>query len=205
MELIIKVIAVSIGGYLLGSLNMSLIIGKLYKVDIRKFGSGNAGATNTLRTLGKTAAILVSLGDVLKGIVASLLGMLIVGEIEGVGYLGLMTAGLCSILGHNWPVYFNFNGGKGVLTSLAVLFMMDWRIAIILLIIFTIIFVSTRYISLGSVIGAACFPLVSLIPYFEKSIVFTLFSAIISLLIIVRHHSNIKRLINGSESKTWGR
>ena len=111
-------------GYLLGSMNSSLIVGRFYGVDIRKHGSGNAGTTNALRTLGKKAALLVLAGDALKGILAYIAGFLIYD-----GQLGGMLAGTSAILGHIWPVFFGFKGGKGVLTSLAVLFLIDWPIS----------------------------------------------------------------------------
>ncbi|MDP4182682.1 MAG: glycerol-3-phosphate acyltransferase, partial [Bacillota bacterium] len=106
---LLKIILTCVIGYLLGSLNSSLIIGKIYGVDVRKHGSGNAGATNTLRTLGKKAALFVTLGDVFKGIIACLLGYFLLGND------GLMSAGIGAIIGHNWPLYFKFKGGKGVL------------------------------------------------------------------------------------------
>ena len=105
-------------GYLFGSLNGSLIIGKVfYKKDIRKHGSGNAGTTNTLRILGKNAAIAVIVIDILKGIIACVIGGLLVGNIETFGYIGMYFAGLAAVIGHNWPI-FSFKGGKGVLTTL---------------------------------------------------------------------------------------
>ncbi|HHW30404.1 MAG TPA: glycerol-3-phosphate 1-O-acyltransferase PlsY [Clostridiaceae bacterium] len=180
-------------GYLLGSVNTSLVVGKFYGTDIRNHGSGNAGLTNSLRVLGKKAAFLVLLGDVLKGIVSCIIGSVAVGDI------GLMAAGAGAILGHNWPVYFNFKGGKGVLVSASVFFMMDWRIALITLAIFILIVALTRYVSLGSIIGAIVFPIIAII--YKKDITFILFSAVIGLLAIVRHKSNIVRILNGTESK----
>lgn len=191
----------AIAGYLLGSANSSLIVGKFYGVDVRKHGSGNAGLTNALRTLGKTAALLVTIGDVLKGVLACLIGLLLVGNIPGIGELGLMVGGVAAIIGHNWPVYFSFKGGKGALTSFTVVMMMDWKIGLILLGIFIIIVAVTRYVSLGSVTCAALFPVISLIPVFEKSLIFTVLALFLGLLVIVRHHSNISRLLKGTERK----
>ncbi len=196
-----KIILTALIGYLLGSVNASLVVGKFYGVDVRKHGSGNAGATNTLRTLGKTAALFVSLGDVLKGMLACLIGHYIIGHIEDVGNLGIMIAGLFAVIGHNWPVYFGFKGGKGIFTSFAVILIMDWRMGLILLGFFIVIVIFTKYVSLGSVASAAFFPFISLIPAFEKSLIFTLFATIIALLAINRHRENIKRIINGTESK----
>lgn len=192
MNILLIVISAAVG-YLLGSANSSLIVGRFYGVDIRKHGSGNAGATNTLRTLGKVPALLVLLGDALKGIAACSAGFLIAGS------TGLMVGGIASVMGHNWPLYFGFKGGKGVLTSAAVLMMMDWKIGLILLGIFVIIVGITRYVSLGSVIGAAAFPLLSV--FLNRGTEFVLFALLLGVLIILRHHANIKRLIKGSESK----
>ena len=194
-------IAVAVVGYLLGSLNTSLIVGKFYGIDVRRHGSGNAGATNTLRTLGKKAAIFVSLGDILKGVVACLIGLWLIGNVEDVGKLGVMLGGVCAIIGHNWPVFFGFKGGKGVFTTLAVTLMMDWKIGLMLLGVFILVVLITRYISLGSILGAALFPVVGAIPVFKHSSTFIVFAAILGLLVVIRHHANIKRLINGTENK----
>ncbi len=182
-----------ITGYLLGSLNSSLIVGKLYGVDIRKKGSGNAGLTNTMRVLGKTAALAVLAGDIIKGIIACIVGLLLVGQ------TGILAGGTAAVIGHNWPLYFGFKGGKGVLTTLAVIMMMDWRIGLLLLGVFLIIVFVTRYVSLGSIIGAALIPVFSFL--FGKDAMFILFSFFLGLLIIIRHYSNLSRLINGTESK----
>ena len=190
---IIVIVLVGVIGYLLGSANSSLIVGKFYGVDVREHGSGNAGATNTLRTMGKSAALFATIGDILKGIIACLIGRLIAGE------LGLMTAGIAAILGHNWPVYFKFKGGKGVLTSLAVVIMMDRKLALILLVSFIIIVALTRYVSLGSVIASSLFPISAVIT--GKSSEFIVFAIILAELVIIRHCANLDRLFKGTESK----
>lgn len=190
---IVKIIAIPLLGYLLGSVNTSIIVGKIYGIDIRKHGSGNAGMTNTLRTLGKLPAILVILGDILKGIISCLIGMYIMGEI------GLMLGGVAAILGHILPLYFGFKGGKGVLTSLAVILMMDYQLGLILLGIFLVILLITRYVSLSSMISAALFPLTAYI--YDKTTTFIVFSILVAILLIFMHRANIKRLINGTESK----
>lgn len=187
-------ILAAIAGYLLGSLNSSLIVGKFYGVDVRQHGSGNAGTTNTLRTLGKKAALFVLLGDVLKGILAYLAGYVLTGN-----QLGGMLAGTAAVIGHVWPVFFGFKGGKGVLTSLAVLLLIDWPIALSLLGVFIVILATTRYVSLGSIIAAFLFPAAAIV--FGRSTETVIFSAIIAILIILKHHTNIKRLMQGTESK----
>jgi glycerol-3-phosphate acyltransferase PlsY len=180
-------------GYLLGSVNSSLVVGKIYGKDVRKYGSGNAGLTNTLRVLGKKAAAMVLIGDVLKGVVSCLLGLYMFKDI------GLIAAGAGAILGHNWPLFFNFKGGKGVLVSASVLFMMDWRIGLIVLALFVIVVAITKFVSLGSIIGAALFPIIAVI--LKKDIIFIMFSFAIALLVIVRHRANIQRILKGNESK----
>jgi glycerol-3-phosphate acyltransferase PlsY len=192
--MVIQLIISCIAGYLLGSANSSLIVGRFYGVDVRRHGSGNAGTTNTLRTLGKKAALFVLLGDILKGILAFLAGYYITGSA-----IGGMAGGTAAVLGHVWPVYFGFKGGKGVLTSLAVLLMIDWPIALLLLGIFAVIVLLTRYVSLGSIVGAALFPIVSLI--LGRSTETVLFSALIAVLIIIMHRTNLQRLLRGTESK----
>lgn len=187
-------------GYLLGSVNSSLVIGKLfYKKDVRKFGSGNAGATNTLRILGKSAALSVVTGDILKGILACLIGLYLVGETSPGVYVGEYIAGLFAVIGHNWPVYFGFKGGKGVLTSLSVALMFSPLAALVCLVAFIVILALTRFVSLGSVVCAVIFAPAAYL--FGGSIYTVLAGAILALFIVFRHLPNIKRLISGNETK----
>ena len=180
-------------GYLLGSLNSSLLVGRLYGKDIRQHGSGNAGLTNAFRVLGKTAAVLTALGDILKGVAACVTGQALIGD------AGAVVAGAASVVGHNWPVYFRFRGGKGALTSISVIFYLDWRIGLILTVAFVIMVLSTRYVSAGSITGAVLLPLTAML--LGKGINFIVFSIFLGVLVIVRHGSNIRRLLCGQESK----
>lgn len=193
MDTILRIVISTAIGYLLGSINSSLVIGRFYRVDVRKHGSGNAGVTNTLRILGKTAALLVLIGDALKGIISCLVGYYIAGQ------TGAIVAGGFAIIGHNWPVYFGFKGGKGVLTSFAVMVFIDWKLAIIALGAFIVVVLLTRYVSLGSITGAIILPILAIL--FNRSIELIVFSIALGFLVIVKHHSNIERLINGTESK----
>lgn len=203
----VKLVLIGVVGYLLGSANTSLIVGKFYGVDVRQHGSGNAGATNTMRTLGKTAAALVGIGDILKGVLACLIGKYAAGDIGCIGEqqaplatsLGLMVGGISAVLGHNWPIYFGFKGGKGIFTSFAVVLMMDWKLGLILLAVFVVIAAITRYVSLSSVVASALFPVLGLL--FGRSAEFIVFAAILAVLAIYRHRANIQRLLNGTESK----
>ena len=196
--IIFQFILVALIGYLLGSLNTSLIVGKFYGVDVRQHGSGNAGMTNTMRTLGKKAALFVLLGDAVKGILAFLAGYYICGG-NPQGHLGGMLAGTTAILGHLWPVFFGFKGGKGVLTTLAVVLMIDWPIALGLLVVFIVILLLTRYVSLGSVVAVFLFPIASLV--YGRGIETVIFAVIIACLVIIRHQENIQRLLKGTERK----
>lgn len=198
-----------VGGYLVGSVNTSVIVGKCLGVDIRKQGSGNAGATNTLRTLGKKAAAVVLLGDVAKAVIAILLAMLTArllfpGEYEISLYCRYL-AGFGAVLGHNFPIYFGFRGGKGILTSISCITMLDWRIGFILIVICILIMAVTRYVSLGSVSGAILYPLFVVafnmnnkepyVPYYIA------LSVAMGLLALYQHRSNLNRLLKGTESK----
>jgi glycerol-3-phosphate acyltransferase PlsY len=183
-----------IAGYLVGSINTSIIVGKAYGLDIRSKGSGNAGMTNTLRTLGKKAAVFVLAGDVLKGVIAYFIGYLITGAVIG----GIISGG-AAVIGHNWPVYFGFKGGKGALTSITVLFLIDWRISLIALIFFIFIVFITKFVSLGSILAAMIIPV--LVILFKGNTELLIFTIILACMTIIKHKTNIKRLLDGTESK----
>lgn len=197
---IIVIVFSSVIGYLLGSVNTSIIIGKLvYKTDVREHGSGNAGATNVLRTFGKKAALAVVAGDFLKGVLACLIGRYVFGEINpGSGiFLGEYFAGFFAVIGHNWPAYFGFKGGKGVMTSFAVILMFSPMAALICLGAFIVIVAITRYVSLGSMLSAILF----LIILFNEPLPMLLIGTALVALIIIRHSANIKRLFAGNEKR----
>lgn len=195
-----KIILSALIGYLLGSVNTSLVIGKLfYKKDVRQYGSGNAGATNTLRTLGKTAALMVVIGDSLKGILACLIGRWLAGGASAGVYAGEYAAGVMAVVGHNWPLYFGFRGGKGVMTAFAVVLMLSPIAALISLLAFIAVVAVTRYVSLGSMTGAAAFPLVAWL--MGEPLFLVLTGALLAVLIVCRHSSNIRRLVEGNEKK----
>lgn len=198
--MIFKIIISVLMGYLLGSINTSLLIGKVfYKKDVREHGSGNAGATNTLRTLGKAAALAVVAGDILKGVLAYLAGFYLAGELEPQVYAGAYAAALFAVVGHNWPVFFGFKGGKGVMTSFAVVMMFSPVEALLCLALFIVVVAITRYVSLGSMLCAVLFPV--LLIAFSKPLPMILVSIVLALLILFRHHANIKRLLAGNEKK----
>lgn len=199
---VLAVILCGVIAYFLGSLNFAIIISK-YKFhdDIRNYGSGNGGTTNMMRTYGKKAAIFTLLGDAMKAIVAVLLGKLIAGE------AGAYLAGFFCILGHTFPIYYGFKGGKGVMTTAAMLLFLEPLVFLILFIIFVCIVAGTRYVSLGSIMSLFIFPMLlnRLYPFThggaQPGAVVTIVSILIALLVIFLHRSNIKRLWEGTENK----
>ncbi len=197
---ITAVIISSIIAYLLGSINTAIILSALKGKDIRKEGSGNAGATNTLRVMGKKAAALVALFDGLKGVVAVLIARLVCSLMgEGAPDAYYFSA-LFVMLGHVYPLYFSFKGGKGVMTTIAVIFMLDWRIGLILFGVCIAIMLISRYVSLGSCIGAAMFPVLVAI-FHTADTLFIVIAVLIGALAVFKHRTNIVRLIKGTESK----
>lgn len=193
----IMMILAFLAAYLIGSINSAIIVSKIMlHDDIRKYGSGNAGATNALRTLGKKGAIPVVIGDLLKAVIAILFAKLICSDSS----LAVYIAGIGVVLGHNFPIYFGFRGGKGILVSLVAILFADPKIGLIAAVSAILIMAITKYVSLGSVSGAVIFLVLGLTFRFGD-VYFCIFAAIISLLAIIRHKTNIQRLLNGTESK----
>ncbi|UPO90752.1 glycerol-3-phosphate 1-O-acyltransferase PlsY [Niallia sp. Man26] len=201
---IFKIFLALVFGYLLGSLNTAVIVGKIYGKDIRSHGSKSAGLTNTLRVLGKLAAVFVLVGDILKGIIACFIGLLLdVYSISGEAKdcVSLLAAGAGAVIGHNWPVYFRFKGGKGALTAVSVLFMVDWVMGILCLGLFVILVTLTRYVSLGSICATMLVAIISFIPFWGHTFYFNIFICLMAVMVIFRHRKNIQRLVSGTESK----
>jgi len=193
----IRIVLTAVSAYLLGSLSFAIIVSRaLLKKDIRELGSGNAGLTNAYRNMGPAGAALVLAGDFGKGMLACYLGGVVM-DLDG-----KLLAGVFVMLGHLFPLYFGFKGGKGILTTCGVLLIFDWRVCCTLLSIFLILAIVTRYISLGSVTAAAAFPFVMY--YFHHNWIYTLVALGIGGIVLWSHRSNITRLIKGTESKfTW--
>lgn len=188
--------------YLLGSMNTSILVSKFMGKDVRKEGSGNAGATNTLRVFGKGAAAVVILGDGLKGVVAILIARLLVNVLPGIGNANIpvYTAALCVILGHNFPIYFGFKGGKGIMTSAAVILMLDWKIGLAVVAFALLVMAITKFVSLGSCLACVAFP--TAIAIFRNDDVYLVILAILmGALALFMHRANIVRLVKGTESK----
>ena len=190
-------------GYFLGSFNFALILSKkMYGEDIRNYGSKNAGTTNMMRTYGKKAAAFTIIGDILKGIVSVAIGCFAMGINLG-GYL----TGLFCVIGHIFPVFYGFKGGKGVATAAAVILMLNPFVFLCVIAVFLITVILSRYVSLGSVLAAAVFPLLTysslfaadtILPYRGFSFVF---SFIMAVLVILKHKENLDRLAHGKENK----
>jgi glycerol-3-phosphate acyltransferase PlsY len=189
-------IIIAAAAYLIGSLNGSLLMSRiLLRDDIRKHGSGNAGATNVLRTYGKKWTLAVLAWDVGRGVMAMWLGRFFLPE---PGY-GMLAAGFFVILGHVYPLYFGFRGGKGVLTTCVVMFALDWKIAAIALSLFILIVICTRYVSLGSICAVIILPVLEILMgrNWTAAGIYTA----LAVLVIILHMGNIKRLLNKTESK----
>lgn len=186
-------------GYLIGSINPAILISRARGLDIRQSGSKNAGATNALRTMGPRAAALVLAVDLAKGIIAVLIPMGFKALPYGGADFAPYMAGLGAILGHNFPLYFGFKGGKGVLTSLGVIIYLFWPAGVVSLSVALLLIALTRYVSLGSLVGAVLLPAAAFLTRAPEK--YILFSFAVSLLALLRHRENIKRLLNGSERK----
>lgn len=183
--------------YLLGSISFSVLLAKLVKgIDIRQHGSGNAGATNTLRVLGKGPAILVLALDVIKGIIAVWIGKWL-GDESNVWLPAL--CGIAAIIGHNWPVYFRFRGGKGIATTIGVMATLNFWPALIAGVIAILSIFITRYVSLGSLIFVALTPVFLLIMGYEQQFIWS--SLIICVFAFWRHKTNIVKLWQRRENK----
>lgn len=188
-----------ITAYLLGNISTSYIVAKrLAGVDIRTQGSGNAGSTNVLRTLGKKAGALTFIGDVLKGLIAVLIARLIAYSVNLDNTTCAYIAVVAVVLGHNYPVFLGFKGGKGVATSLGSMLGMNPLVALLCLGFFIIIVAITKYVSLGSMLGIGLSPVIMMINHNTKGVLVTLF---LTISVAITHKENIKRLLNGTERK----
>ena len=185
--------------YVLGSVNFAVIISsKRYNDDVREHGSGNAGMTNMMRTYGRKAAALTLTGDALKAIVAALLGY------YAFGLIGAYIAGFFCVLGHLYPIFFKFRGGKGVVTAAFSILMCNPIVFLVLIVLFVVIVLAWRYISLGSVMCMLLYPLVlngvdSI--FAGGSGIYMIFAVLTTVIVVVKHKDNIKRLLNKTESK----
>jgi acyl phosphate:glycerol-3-phosphate acyltransferase len=191
--------------YLIGSIPTAVWIGKIfYDTDVREYGSGNAGATNTFRVLGKVAGIPVLLIDCLKGFIAVKLVLVFAEEpISKAAFVNYELAlGITAVIGHIFPIFAGFRGGKGIATLLGVMLAIHYQGALGSLIVFVVVFAVTRFVSLGSMSAALAFPLfIILLPRSHDSPSLIVFSMFIAILVLITHQKNIERLFRREESK----
>lgn len=184
--------------YVVGSIPNAIIVGKLWRgIDVREHGSGNIGATNVFRVLGAAPGITVLCLDALKGILGVYLGTLWLGP----GW-GSVLGGIMAIVGHNWPVWLKFKGGRGVASGLGVITAIVPKITLIVLAVFILVVYTTRYVSLGSILCAALVPLLMVV--FKEPQPYQIFGFVAGFFVIIRHSANIQRLWQGTELKiSW--
>lgn len=190
-------------GYFLGCIQTAYILGKIVNnIDIRNYGSGNAGTTNVIRVMGWKSGVITFIGDLLKAILAVLLTRSVFGTTEDSLMVGLF-AGIGVILGHNWPFYLKFKGGKGIAATIGTMLAVDIKIGLICVVILVVTLLITRYVSLGALLLTASIPILFAIfhhghPFFIEIILMSLFFTVSA---FYKHKSNIKRLLSGTESK----
>lgn len=190
--------------YLIGSMPTALWVGKaFFGIDIREHGSGNSGATNTFRVLGKKAGFMVLFLDIMKGLTAaSIVRYLDFVEIGTVRYVNLqLLFGLSSVLGHIFPAYANFKGGKGIATLLGMIIGIHYLSAVVCLMLFVVVLFSTRYVSLSSILAAVAFPLIAIVIYKNEEPFFVAFGVAAAIMVVLTHQKNIVRLVAGNENK----
>ena len=201
-------IIIAIIAYAIGSINFSVLISKkMAGFDVREKGSGNAGTTNMLRSVGKKAAVITLLCDILKGVVSIGIALIAGNIVKNVDKAVLVQiAGILVVVGHTFPIFFEFKGGKGVATSLGVIMMINWKIGLICLVFALVIMAFSRMVSMGSVGAAILFPVLTL--FINTNFIveasgmkYFLFSVILAAIVIFNHRANIKRIANGTENK----
>lgn len=198
-------VLVGLIAYLLGSISFAVIFSKKFAgFDVREKGSKNAGTTNVLRTVGKGAAALTLICDILKGVIAVLVAILAAKIWKESDVLILKyLAGLMVIIGHTFPIYYGFKGGKGVATSLGILLLVNWQIGLICLVFAILVMVITRMVSLGSIMAAILFPVLTIFiaEHYIVSGNYVIFGIIMAVLVMFNHRSNLARIMKGEENK----
>lgn len=205
--MVIYCILIAVISYLIGSVSFSVIFTKKFAgFDVRERGSKNAGSTNVLRTAGKGIAALTLICDILKGVVAILMaiGIGTLAKIDEMQYL-VQVAALMVVIGHTFPVFFKFKGGKGVATSLGVILLVNWQIGLICLVFALILIVLSRMVSLGSVSAAILFPVLTFFITTNYTIEgdYRIFGILLAIIVCFNHRTNINRLLHGTENKIF--
>ena len=193
-----RIIVTALVCYFLGNHNGAICVSAMLHDDVREHGSGNAGLTNFIRNYGASRSALVILIDVLKAVLACALGGLMFPEYA---IVGRTLGGVCVMLGHDFPALMGFRGGKGILSGWFIAFMIDWRVGVLIAVVFFAAYLSTMYVSLGSVLAAAAFGIGFAVLY-PRDILVLLGTSFMSLLTLFQHRANIVRLIKGQERKT---
>ncbi len=220
LSILMMAVITAVVAYLFGSISFAVIFTKMSsKKDIREMGSGNAGFTNVLRSVGVAPAVFTLVFDFLKGVIAGFVGRMLFSTLAVVPEIkseliiyGGFIGGVFAIIGHMYPVYFGFRGGKGIVTSAAMMAVTDWRVFLLIVATFLIIFIASRIISLASITCAALYGVYTFIISFffeyktgEFPLRFVILTSLLALLlgtfVIIKHKDNIKRLINGEEKK----
>lgn len=204
MTELFAIIILSSLAYLIGSMPSSVWLGRaLHGIDVREHGSGNAGATNTFRVLGKEVGIIVLFLDIIKGVTAASLVLFLASVEPGSEkYINLqLLFGLLAVVGHIFPIYEQFNGGKGIATLFGMLIGIHYVIALALLVLFIIVLLTTKYVSLSSMLAAISFPILSIFVFKHDEPLFIAFGIAAAILVILTHQKNIVRLIQGEEAK----
>ncbi len=201
----ITYILIGIIAYLIGSISFSVIISKkMAGFDVREKGSKNAGSTNVLRTVGKKAAIITLICDILKGVVAVLIAYIVGKFVKDIDRAILVQiAALCVVIGHTFPIFFKFKGGKGVATSLGIILLLNWQIGLICLVFALILMILTRMVSLGSISAAILFPVLTIF-ITENYLVegnYIVFGILLAAFVVYNHRANVKRILSGTENK----
>ena len=208
-DILLPFLLTAVAAYIIGSISFSIIITRIFaKTDVREHGSGNAGTTNVLRTAGKLPAALTFLFDFLKCVAAIYFGLFLFQLFNPQNIDATVikfVAGLFCLLGHIYPLYFGFRGGKGVVTTAALIFMISWQCFLIAISIFILMALLTRLVSLSTIVAASSLPVTMYIVMWltknEYRIVNTFFALVMTIILIIMHRSNIRRLLNGTEHK----
>ncbi len=187
-------------GYLCGCLSTAYFVGRANNIDIRKYGSGNAGTTNAMRLLGVKAGILTFLGDALKALIPILIITFVVFKNEPYVHLVALYTGLGVVIGHNFPFWLHFKGGKGIAATGGAILAFDWRIGLAALVLFVVSVAITRFVSVGSLLISLLFPIGVLI-FYPGDLHMLLISFLFTVLAFIRHRTNIQRLMSGTENK----
>ena len=201
----VQFLGVIITGYLLGAIPFGVIIGKLVRgIDVREHGSGSMGMTNVMRTVGAKAGLIVLIADVLKGAGAVALAWAIFySEPDSTVHWGQMAGGAAAVIGHSWPIYIGFRGGRGISTAFGAIMVVSWQVGLICLAAFLLMVAIFRYISLGSISGAIALVIAMVVFFicYSGPVAYLSFSLVVAPVVIFRHRANIKRLLSKTEPK----